>query len=285
MRFELVNKVILITGAAGGIGAACARAFHAAGARLVLTDMTQQSVDALAASLGGERVLALAFDVTDRAAGDAVVAAAVAQFGGLDIVFANAGIAADPPTTIAMMNERSFEKVIDVDLLGVWRAVRACLPQIIDRQGHVLVTASFYSYTNGIANAPYAMSKAGVEMFGRSLRAELAGTGATAGVLYPGWIATPLSKVGFGGNALVSAMLKRAFPWPYNRTVEPEVVAAAVVRGVQKRASRIIAPKRWVLLSLFRGIVAPVFDSILDRDKTIHQMTRQLEQQATKNSS
>jgi short-subunit dehydrogenase len=157
--------------------------------------------------------------------------------------------------------------------------VRACLPQIIERRGHVLITASIYSYCNGMANAPYAASKAALEMFGRSLRAELAGTGATAGVLYPGWVSTPLSKAGFGGDDLVTQLLNRAFPWPYNTAVMPEKIAAAVVRGMQTRAARITAPKRWAPLSWFRGIAGPLSDAILDRDTKIHLMMRMLERQ------
>lgn len=278
-RLDLTHKVILITGAAGRIGAASARALHEAGARVVLTDVSQQSVDEVANQIGGERVLPLALDVTDRAAADAVVQLVIQRFGGLDVVFANAGIVSDPLSSIARIDERAFEKVIEVNLLGVWRSVRACLPQIIERRGHVLITASIYSYCNGIANAPYAASKAALEMFGRSLRAELAGTGATAGVLYPGWVSTPLSKAGFGGDELVTRMLNRAFPWPYNAAVTPERIAAAVVRGMQTRAARITVPKRWAPLYWFRGIAGPLSDALLDRDTKIHSMMRALELQ------
>jgi NAD(P)-dependent dehydrogenase (short-subunit alcohol dehydrogenase family) len=274
---DLSGKVILITGAAGGIGAASARALHAAGARVVLTDIIQRSVDEVANEIGGDRVLPLALDVTDRAAADAVVQFVVQRFGGLDVLFANAGMASEPLNSIAMIDERAFEKVIEVNLLGVWRCVRACLPQIIERRGHVLITASIYSYCNGMANSPYAASKAALEMLGRSLRAELAGTGATAGVLYPGWVSTPLSKVGFGGDELVTQMLNRAFPRPYKTAVMPDKIAAAVVRGMQTRAARIIVPKRWAPLYWFRGILGPLSDAILDRDTKIHVLMRALE--------
>ena len=193
-----------------------------------------------------------------------------------------AGIACDPPTTIAQMNERTFERVIEVDMLGVWRTVRACLPQIIARQGHVLVTASLYSYFNGMVNAPYAMSKAGVEMFGRALRAELAGTGATAGVLYPGWIATPIAKVAFGGNETATKLVSMAFPWPLNKAILPERVATAVVEGIQRRNARITVPSRWIPISLLRGVVNVLSDKMLDHNTKIQALTRQLEQESSK---
>ena len=277
MTFPLHDKVLRITGAGGGIGAACARAFHAAGARLVLTDATLAPAAALAAQLGDERTLALALDVTDRAAAGVVVAEAVRRFGGIDMVFANAGIAADPPTTIAKMDERLFEKVIEVDLLGVWRTVRACLPQIIERRGHVLITASIYAFLNGVVNAPYAMSKAGVESFGRALRTELAGTGATAGVLYPGWVDTAIARVAFGGNATATELVAEICPWPYKRQIQPEQVAKAVLRGVMTRAPRIMVPRRWVPLSLFRGVLNVLTDWTFDRHARLHALVRKLE--------
>ena len=281
MKFPLQDKVVLITGASGGIGAACARALHAAGATVVLTDVSQQAVDALAASMGTDRVMAMALDVTDRAGADAVVAAAVRRFGGLDMVFANAGIACDPPATIARINEQTFEHIIEVDLLGVWRTVRACLPQIMERKGHVLVTASFYAYINGVLNAPYAMSKAGVEMFARALRAELAGTGATAGVLYPGWVSTPIAKVAFGGHPIATRLVGMVFPWPLNKAISPETVARRVVDGVQRRAARITVPGRWVPLSYLRGFINAASDRKLDGDTKIHALIRQVEQEVT----
>ena len=65
------------------------------------------------------------------------------RVGQLDVVIANAGIACDPPTTVLRMNEDTFERIIEVNLLGVWRTVRACLPSIVESKGHVLLTASF----------------------------------------------------------------------------------------------------------------------------------------------
>jgi hypothetical protein len=103
----------------------------------------------------------MTLDVTDRQRLDAVVMAAAERFGGLDVVIANAGISVDPPMTIAAVEEREFERVIEIDLLGVWRTVRAALPQIIARRGHVVLTASIYAFCNGVINAACAISKAG----------------------------------------------------------------------------------------------------------------------------
>lgn len=280
-RYHLEGKTVLITGAAGGIGKATAQALYDRGVNLVLTDLRQGAVDAVASGLGSGRTLAMAVDVTDRRSLDEVVDAAIARFGGVDVVFANAGIAVDPPATIASVAEEKFEQVIEVDLLGVWRTVRAALPQIIARRGHVLITASIYSFMNGTVNAPYAMSKAGVEQFGRALRTELAGHGATAGVLYPGWVATPLTRSALGGDALVSQLVERGYPGPLRKPIKPERVASATVRGIERRSARIVVPRRWIPFSLLRGLLNPLVDRKLERDAEIRRLVLEVEREAT----
>jgi NAD(P)-dependent dehydrogenase (short-subunit alcohol dehydrogenase family) len=280
MTYSTRDKVVLITGATGGIGRATARALHRRGANVVLTGRRREILEAVARELGGDRTLAISADVTDRQSIDAAVMAAVERFGGLDVVIANAGTAVDPPTTVAAVDERQFERVIETDLLGVWRTVRAALPQIIARRGHVLLTSSIYAYFNGVVNAPYAVSKAGVEQLGRALRTELAPHGATAGVLYPGWVATPLIKPAFGGNATATELLMHAYPRMLRTPITPERVAAATVRGIERRSARIIVPARWAPISLLRGIANVLIDAMIERDPKVGQLVLELEQQA-----
>lgn len=279
--YPLNGKVILITGAAGGIGAATARALYARGASLVLTDVHSAMVDELAAEFDRDRVLPLALDVTDSNASRAVVDRAVARFGQLDVVFANAGIAwRGAPATLLTCDEEEFERIVDVDLLGVWRTVRAALPEIIRARGQVLVTASIYSFLNGMANAPYAVSKAAVESLARALAAELGGTGATAGVVYPGWTATDIARIAFGGHDLATKLNEKALPGFLRRPITAAQVADAIVTGLQRRAPRIIAPRRWVPLFLLRGIVNPLSDRYLSRHAGLQQLLGELESRA-----
>ena len=98
---------------------------------MVLADLGLDAASALARELGGDRALALTVDVTDTAALADAADRTVDGFGSLDDVFASAGIAADPPTTMAITDEATFERVVEVDLLGVWRTVRAALPYVI----------------------------------------------------------------------------------------------------------------------------------------------------------
>ena len=278
MAYDLQGKVVLITGAAGGIGAATARELHACGACLVLTDLTQASVERLAAEFDPERTLALALDVTDAAAIKAVVQHAIERFGRLDIAFANAGISwRDLPATVYSCDEHEFERIVEVDLLGVWRTIKAALPEILRNRGQVLVTASVYAFVNGMVNAPYAASKAAVEMLARSLRAELGGTGATASVLYPGWVATAIAKVGFGGNALATKLIEKGFPAPLRRPIQPDDVAKAVIKGLRARQPRIIVPFRWAPFLWTQGVFNMLTDWHLGRQHEMHKLMRELE--------
>lgn len=279
--YPLPGKTVLITGAAGGIGRACARALHARGAHLALAGRDASSVATLARELGEGRTLPLSADVTDRAALQEAVARTVDRFGRLDVVFANAGSAPARPATLATVDPAVFEHVIEVNLLGVWRTVRAALPQIAAHRGHVLVNASVYAYVNGAVNAAYAASKAAVEQLARALRVELSPHGATAGVLCPGWVATGMARPVFGGDELATRMREIGFPRPLAAAVPPEAVARRVVRGIERRSASITVPRRWQPVGILRGLVNPLCDRLLIRDRELQPLLRALESAAT----
>jgi NAD(P)-dependent dehydrogenase (short-subunit alcohol dehydrogenase family) len=275
-KLSLPGSTILVTGAAGGIGAASARALVKAGANVALVDLSPAHLDDLSNELGKDKTVAIVADVTRRDSMDEAVTQTVERFGALDVAFANAGIAASTPTTIRATKEEEFERIIEVDLLGVWRTVRAALPAITESNGHVLVTASVYAYFNGMLNAPYAMSKAGVEMFGRALRSETAGTGVTAGVLYPGWVATPIIEASFN-HPVTAELIRLAYPKPLRTPVAPERVAEAVVAGIEDRGPCIMCPRRWKPISAARGIVNVISDAVIDRHPRMHSLVREID--------
>jgi len=278
----LKGKVALVTGAAGGIGLASARALSARGARVVLCDVQAAEVERQAQALGVDRAIGLGVDVTDRAAMGRAVEATVERFGRLDVIFANAGIAPDPPTTIATIDESMFERVVEVDLLGVWRTVRAGLEQVVARRGHVLLTSSIYAFANGVINGAYAASKAGVEQLGRALRTELAADGASAGVLYPGWVGTAMVHASVDQHASVLRIHESLTPRPLAKRIPPETVAKAVVRGIERRAPRIFVPRIWTPLSVLRGGLNPLIDRALDRNTELHAVLRDVSSARTR---
>ena len=269
-RFQLGGKAALVTGAARGIGYETARLLHERGASVVLTDLDQELTQQAADSIG-ERTLALEADATDSDALDAAVAATVERFGGVDVVVANAGVA-PPAATLRVIDLDVFERVVEIDLLGVWRTVRACLPQIAERRGHVVVVASVYAFMNPLLAGPYAISKAGVEQMGRALRAELAHHGASASVAYFGFIDTKMVRDTFEDP--VAQGVEELFPAWMSRRLSPAQAGAAIVRGIERRSPRIVAPRWWRLWSALRGVINPLFDARLERDERMHDLIR-----------
>ena len=139
MTWDLRGKTVFITGAARGIGAETARRVAAAGANVALAGLEPEELQRVAAQCG-PNAAAFECDVTDWQALERAVEGAVERFGGIDIVMANAGIA--PVGMVRSVDPRAFERTLEINLMGVWRTVRTCLPQVIERQGYVLVVAS-----------------------------------------------------------------------------------------------------------------------------------------------
>jgi NAD(P)-dependent dehydrogenase (short-subunit alcohol dehydrogenase family) len=277
-RYELTDKVALVTGGARGIGFATARALLARGASVAIVDLHADAVAGAASQLHDTRALGLAGDVTDRGAMQQAVAATVERFGGLDVVVANAGIASRVASFRAMSSE-SFERVLDVNLMGVFRTVDAALPEIVRRRGHVVVISSIYAFTNGVGAVPYAMSKAAVEQFGRALRLELVPHGASASVAYFGFIDTEMVHRAIDQDPLADAMLA-SLPKPLHKRLPPKAAGEAIVRGIERRQARIIRPRRWVVMSVLRGILGPLGDARAQRDAATLALVRDIDARA-----
>jgi len=271
--YDLNGKVALVTGAARGIGFETARQLHARGASIAVVDIDGTEAHEAAERIG-ERAFGISADVTDAGAMRAAVAETVERFGGLDIAMANAGIAPPTITTTRAMPVEEWERVIDVNLMGVWHTVRAALPQISERNGQVVIVASAAAFVNGMLMSPYATSKAAVEAFGRSLRAELAPFGASASVVYFSWIDTKMVQDTFEkpGTKLLQEfspdfLLKRTTP----------AAAAAIVAGIEERAPRIFAPKWLRYVSAFRGLINPLLERRVERDPRMGAAIRKAE--------
>jgi NAD(P)-dependent dehydrogenase (short-subunit alcohol dehydrogenase family) len=274
-RYDLTGKVALVTGAARGIGFATASRLVSRGASVMVVDLDQEACAGAAAQLHDSRAVGLAADVTDRAAMQQAVAAAVERFGGLDVVVANAGVASRVATFRAISSE-SFERVLDVNLMGVCRTVDTALPEIVRRGGHVVVISSIYAFTNGVGAVPYAMSKAAVEQFGRALRLELAPHGASASVAYFGFIDTEMVHRAIDRDPLANEMLAM-FPRALHKRLSPSVAGEAIVRGIERRQPRIIRPRRWVLMSVLRGVLNPLTDARAERDENALRLLREID--------
>ena len=274
--YDLNGKVALVTGAAKGIGFETARQIQMRGASVAVVDLNAGEAREAAERIG-ERAIGIAADVTDHGAMQAAVAETVERFGGLDVVVANAGIAQTKMATVRGIGSEEWERVFEVDILGVWRTVRAALPQVVERRGHVVVTSSVYAFVNGVLNSPYAVAKSGVESLGRSLRAELMPLGANASVAYFGWVDTKLVQDAFANNG---DRMQQNLPEFLRKRIGPDEAGAAVVRGIEERAPRVFAPKWWRYVSALRGILNPLLDRRFEKDAAMTATIRDVEAEA-----
>jgi NAD(P)-dependent dehydrogenase (short-subunit alcohol dehydrogenase family) len=272
--FDLNGKVALVTGAARGIGFETARQLALRGASVAVLDLDAAQAREAAERIGS-RAIGLAGDVTDEGAMRATVAEIVERLGGLDLAVANAGIAQKEIATTYGMSGEEWERVLEVDLLGVYRTVRAALPQIVERGGHVAVVSSVYAFANGFGNSPYAVAKPGVEALGRALRVELAPHGASATVAYFGWVDTKMVQDAFDQEN--GGRLSELAPDFLLKRITPDEAAAAFVRGIEERAPRVFAPKWWRYVSAFRGLINPLLDKRMERDAKTQALVRDLD--------
>jgi NAD(P)-dependent dehydrogenase (short-subunit alcohol dehydrogenase family) len=272
--YDVAGKVAIVTGGARGIGFATAQALARRGALVAIVDLDLDASERAAAQLPGA-TLAFAADVTDRGALQHVVATVVSERGGVDVVVANAGVASRGATVRAMSGE-TFDRVLAVDLGGVYNTVIAALDQVASRGGHIVLTSSVYAFVNGLGLAPYAMAKAGVEQLGRALRVELVPHGAGASVAYFGFIDTEMVHRGLDDDPLAPKMNK-TLPAPLRKRLSPAQAGEAIARGIERRAPRIIAPKRWVPLSAMRGLINPLLDDRLVKDAAVQSIVRELD--------
>ncbi|HEY4019540.1 MAG TPA: short-chain dehydrogenase/reductase [Pseudonocardiaceae bacterium] len=265
--FDVRDKVVLVTGAASGIGAATAALLHRRGARVALLDIDETAMK-------DEHALAIGADVRDRTAMARAVDSVAAHFGRLDVVVANAGIAPDP-ATVRTIEPAAFDRVIDINLTGVFNTVQPALDQIIRNHGHVLVVSSAAAFAPGAGLAAYMASKAAVEQLGRALRIELAAVGASAGVAYFGFVRTPLLRP-IDEDPLgrtVDALL----PWPFSQRITAERAAEVIANSIARRAATGFAPPAWQVYGMLRGLVNVVVDGRAAASATVHGLIRAIE--------
>ncbi len=245
---DLQGQTILITGAARGIGAESARKLAARGANLALVGLEPEELARVAEQCGPGAAWFEA-DVTDVDGLRGAVDAAVERFGGIDVVVANAGVA--PTGMVRSIDPDAFERTVEVNLLGVWRTVRACLPHVIERRGYVLTVASLAAVSHGPGMSAYSASKAGVEAFANSLRCEVHHLGVDVGVAYFAFIDTDMVR-GADAHPVFGGM-RAKLPGPLAKTYPVGDVGDAVVDGIVCRRRWVTVPSWIRALILLRG--------------------------------
>jgi len=241
---DLRGKVVLVTGAASGIGAAGAAELQRRGAFPVLVDQDAQGLATQADTLargGAPRPLALTCDITSLPACEAAVQATLARHGRLDVVWANAGMAAFGP--LAYTDPAAWRRCIEVNVMGSFHTVRAALPAVKAARGYVCLTASVASFAHPPMMSAYAASKAAVEAMANAWRIELAAHGVDVGVIHASWVRTPMVEEGEQHPGFVR--LGRTVPAPLRRITTPQQAARRIVDGMGQRRGRIWVPG-WV---------------------------------------
>jgi NAD(P)-dependent dehydrogenase (short-subunit alcohol dehydrogenase family) len=255
MDWTTRGKTVFITGAARGLGAETARRVAARGANVALVGLEPEELERVAAQCG-KNAAWFECDVTDVDALERAVQGTVERFGGIDVVMANAGIA--PGGMVRSTDPAAFERTIEINLLGVWRTVRATLPHVIDRQGYVLVIASLAAAVHGPGMAAYSASKAGAEAFADSLRSEVKHLGVDVGVGYFSFIDTDMVRGGDAHPAL--GHFREQAGWPFSKTYPLSAAGRGIADGIEKRRRWVVVPPWGRALLVLRTAIAPLIE-------------------------
>jgi NAD(P)-dependent dehydrogenase (short-subunit alcohol dehydrogenase family) len=248
------RPVAVVTGAARGIGLETARRLSATH-RIALLDLDADGVERAAAGLG-DAVWA-GCDITEPDSVAAAVEEVVAECGGIDVCISNAGIATmgamrhlDPDVLAAQVN---------VNLTGNWRVIHACLPHVVARRGYVLGVASAAAIVPPLGIGAYGASKAGLEQLLNVLRIEVHHLGVDVGVAYFSWIDTDMVR-GAESHHPGFAAMRQGLRGPAGKTLPVGDAADAIVRGVQRRSRRVVAPGFVGALYRLRGLIPELID-------------------------
>ncbi|MEE8224076.1 MAG: 3-oxoacyl-[acyl-carrier-protein] reductase [Alphaproteobacteria bacterium] len=228
--FSLDGRKALVTGASGGIGGAIARAFHGAGAEVVVSGTRIDALESLAADLGrGAHVVPA--DLAAAGGAERLVAGAEEALGGIDVLVNNAGLTRDGLTM--RMKDEDWQTVIDVNLTAAFRLSRAVIRGMMKaRWGRIISITSVVAAMGNPGQVNYAASKAGLTGLTKSLAAEVAKRGITVNCIAPGFIVTAMTDV---LDAAQREELLAAIPG--RRLGEPSEIAAAAVYLASEEAA------------------------------------------------
>lgn len=253
---SLTGRRVFITGAARGIGAALAMRLHERGAAVAVAGLEPDLLEDVAKSVEGPW---WSCNVADGPEVQRTVDAAAEALGGLDVVIANAGIAAQLP--LVGGDPTIFERTLEVNVLGTYYTLRAAGPHLSHSRGYALAISSLGGAVHVPLMGAYSASKAAVEALGNTLRQELRPSGARVGVAYFAELDTDMTSRGFGTEAARRFLGSRSI----TKVTPLKVGIDSLERGIARRSRIIVAPA-WVRPILpIRMIAQPVVDLAVRR--------------------
>jgi meso-butanediol dehydrogenase / (S,S)-butanediol dehydrogenase / diacetyl reductase len=215
---RFANRAAIVTGAAGGIGAATARRLAAEGARVLVADRAAEA-ETVAREIGGA---ALVLDVNGKGAGTRLAQAALDAFGRIDVLVNNAGIGGSKP--LAESDDELIDRFVDINLKAVLRVTRDCLPHLARPGGRIVNISSIFGLVGYPGSAAYAVAKAGVAQLTRQLACDLGPEGILVNAIAPGVIETAMTANHLKNPRYLANMLA---PTPLRRSGRPEEIASA----------------------------------------------------------
>ena len=240
-------SVIVITGAASGLGAGMARLLTSKGNRVALLDRDAALLQKVVADCPGSRSWVV--DVTDAPGLEAVAAEVVEHFGGVDVLVVSAGVGGGG--LFQQTDPAAFERIIDINLMGSIRTTRAFLPQVVASKGYILQIASLAAFVPAPMMGAYCASKSGVEAFAHCLRGEVAHQGVDVGVAYLAFTDTQMVRTVDLDPVL--KQVRASTPWPFGVTRPAAPAVARLVRGIEGRKAHVYCPAWLRLMPWFRG--------------------------------
>lgn len=230
--FNLKGKVALVTGAAGGLGAEIAEVFAEYGAHVICSDLSLEKLEATVARLGkyANNVMPITCDVANEQQVKEMFAKVNAQFGGVDILVNNAGIADRMPTMTHELSTEDWDRVVSVNLSGLFYCSRAALGRMVERKsGKIINIASMWGMVGSSSFMPlpaYTATKGAVVNFTRELGLEYASRGINVNAICPGFFETRISDGAFDNTDFKQACIDYT---PANRVARPDEIKGAAL--------------------------------------------------------
>jgi NAD(P)-dependent dehydrogenase (short-subunit alcohol dehydrogenase family) len=226
MRLE--GKVCVITGAGGGMGRAAAVRFSAEGAKVCVADLDERAAAETVGLCSGE-AFAQGVNVAEEADVEAMMAATAERFGGIDVLYNNAGISPDDDASVLDTSVEAWDRVQAVNTRGVFLCCKHGIPRLLERGGGSVINVASFVAILGAATSQisYTASKGAVLSMSRELAVQFARQGVRVNALCPGPVETPLLLNIFGSDP--AALERRRIHWPTGRLAKPdEIVNAAL---------------------------------------------------------